>query len=180
MGGFNIMSFAADPVDYAYMDRVLSRIIERGLTFRLYHTLLNGTSPSSHIWMDQYGFTDMKELYVFDANGQTIQMLGGFGEKDVSFEVPVFDKQWCAEDCPDGQLMGQFDPDKVYEEDTSDVCYHAVIQRNLKYNRNDDNPLLQGDDIVGRIISKEEMDAATGKSKGNNHLYILIISFSVI
>ena len=32
--GFNTMEFANDPDDYAYMDRVLSRIIERGLTFR--------------------------------------------------------------------------------------------------------------------------------------------------
>ena len=28
------MEFANDPDDYVFMDRVLSRIIERGLTFR--------------------------------------------------------------------------------------------------------------------------------------------------
>ena len=129
--------------------------------------------------MTTYGFTDLKTLYVFDMNGQTIQILGGFGDKDVGFEPPIYHKQWCAVPCPDGQEMGEFDDSKVYQEDTNDVVYHAVIQRNKKYKRNADSPLSE-DGIVGKIISKEEAQAAGAQSAGTDHMYILIISFTVI
>lgn len=146
---------------------------------RLYHTPYDDASPEGKIWMTSYGFTDLKTLYIFDMNGQTIQMLGGFGEKDVAFEPPIYHKQWCAVPCPDGQTMGEFDPSKVYQDDINDVVYHAVVQRNKKYNRNSDNP-LSDDAIIGRVITPEEAQSVGPKSTGTDHLYILIISFTVI
>ena len=135
--GYNTLKFAADPVHYNYLDRVLYKLNERGLKWRLYHTPYEDESPEGKYWMASYGFGDMFTLYVFDANGQTIQMIGEFRDQPVGFVPPIYHKQWCYVPCPGRQQMGSFDPTYIYAEDTNDIVYKAVMEQNKKYNKNE-------------------------------------------
>ena len=93
--------------------------MERNLKHRLYFTPYQYESPAGKYWCEKYGFPGVYTLYVFDMNGQTIQMLGLFFHFEFYFDVPMYNKQWCYVPCGDGQQMGQFDPAKIYREDTA-------------------------------------------------------------
>eukprot|EP01083_Nonionella_stella_P264710 897605_1 len=97
-------------------------------------------SREGKYWMKYYGFDDLYTLYVFDMNGQTIQMFGVFRDYNIPYNTPIYHKQWCYVPCPGNQLMGQFDYyRKGYVEDRNDIVYKIVIEENKKYDRNSYN-----------------------------------------
>ena len=102
---------------------------------RLYHTPYEDESPEGKYWMASYGFGDMFTLYVFDMNGQTIQMIGEFRDGPVGFVPPIYNKQWCYVPCPGRQQMGTFDTSYIYEEDTDDIVYKIVMEQNKRYDK---------------------------------------------
>merc|ERR1719334_653616 len=183
------MSFAGDAQNADYLDRVLARLIEGGDVYRLYHTPWEDASPEGKVWMKEYGFDDLVTLYVFDANGQTIQMLGGFASDEsraVWSDLPIYNKQWCAVPCAGGEVMGEFDASKVWTDDESDVVYKAVVARNRKYSRNEEG-VLKGKIVIGPATIKKREEAAEeaengeGDGDGDGDLtWILTVSFIVI
>eukprot|EP01084_Bolivina_argentea_P085638 154800_1 len=115
--GFNTLKLGADyPQHYDYMDRVLNRLIDRKLKYRLYLTPYQFESPAGKYWLEKYNKPGMYTLYVFDVNGQAIQMLGIFFHYQFYFDVPMYNKQWCYVPCGDNQQQGMFDPAKIYFE----------------------------------------------------------------
>lgn len=159
----------------------MGHILARGLKWRLYKA---EPSPDGQMLMERYGFDEMYTLYIFDMNGHTIQVIGEFRDY-VPFDPPTYNEQWCAEPCPGGhQSMGGFDADKIYVEDTEDVVYKMVVERNKKYYRNDlkfeqqENSVLQNQIIrPGPEIDSEEVAQIVqkGKKKDNNNVYIVTL-----
>jgi len=173
------LSLADDPLHFNYVDRVLGHILARGLKWRLYKA---ESSPDGELLMKRYGFEDIYSLYIFDMNGQTIQLLGEFTDY-VPFDPPTFNEQWCATPCPGHQTMGGFDRNEVYVEDTDDAVYKAVVKLNRKYYRNDlkieqmENTVLQNQIIRPNPIDNSTMDKIVKKAahKKNNNIYIVTL-----
>ena len=134
--GYGTLSFAEDEINYNFLDRVLASTRDRDDTFRLYHTPYEDESPEGKYWMKEYGFDDTFQLYIFDGNGQTIQMIGAFRETITKWKTPIYHKQWCYVECPGQQTEGDFDQSQIYIEDTDDIVYKAIIERRKKFDRN--------------------------------------------
>jgi len=138
--------------------------------------------------MTQYGFSDLYTLYVFDANGQTIQMFGAFRDYHVPFNPPIYNKQWCYVPCPGHQEMGIFDSTQIYVEDKNDVVYKIIIEENKKYDRNtiEDkvNPqiALDGFGENGKIEDEDpDIIGSPHGGEGTNYLaYIAAITIGII
>ena len=177
---FHVFLIEIELCRYA-VDRVLGHILARGLKWRLYKA---ESSPAGQLLMDRYGFDEMYTLYIFDLNGQSIQLIGEFRDY-VPFDPPSFNEQWCAEPCPGHQAMGGFDQKEVYLEDTEDVVYKAVMARNQKYYRNDlkfgqqESSVLQNQIIrPGPEIDSDEVAQIVQKAKrkDNNNVYIVTLA----
>eukprot|EP01083_Nonionella_stella_P057780 151545_1 len=128
--GFDTTLFYED--DAKYMDRVFFKLVNGELKARIYYV----DHQRDEAWIDSDDF-DINEvddlhglkykLFVFDANGQTIQMIGYFEDTYIEDTPPIYSKQWCATACPHNQAMGVFEASKVYHEDTDDVVYQIVM-----------------------------------------------------
>merc|ERR1711862_353815 len=71
------------------------------------------------------------KLYVFDNNGQTIQLIGYLVDTEIYEQPPIYNKQWCAAMCPYNQFMGYLDKkNKKYIGDESDIV-SQIIYGNL-------------------------------------------------
>jgi len=183
--GFDTLKWADDATDYNYIDRVLARLIESESVFRLYHTPYEDESPEGKMWMEVYGFMDLYTMYVFDANGQTIQMFGVFRDSAPlqGQTLPIYNKQWCDVPCPGQREMGEFTESKMYVEDKEDVLYDIVTALNAKYDRNGLTVMpgtegtervfgvLEGEIVSqgegGDVVVSEVESESDGKGKGN-------------
>ena len=144
--GFNTLKFANDELNYNYMDRVLSRLIQRQMVWRLYHTPFEDESPEGKYWMSQFG--------------QTIQMFGEFRDQKVLFNPPIYHKQWCYVPCPGNQMMGEFDDRLVWKEDKTDVVYQIIVERNKIYNRLPSEEVVSVDMYAQNEEDMDEMEEA--------------------
>ena len=123
--GYDTSSFFTnkDFENYKYMDRVLLNVRNNGYKYRLYWT--------SYIMYTPYEDGDdrydaMYKLFVFDRNGQTIQIIGYLFDTSVPKQPPIYSHQWCDVPCPYDQAMGKFDQEKVYVEDDMDIVSKII------------------------------------------------------
>ena len=175
--GFNTLKFAEDSASYDYMDRVLDKLIERQLKYRLYYTPYEDESPEGKYWMSIYGFNAMYTLYVFDMNGQTIQMIGWFAKTQLSIQPPIYNKQWCYVKCPGKQTFGLLDEKKIYHSSNDDIVSQIIlgIEPPLVNPENDYDPF---NNDGGNI---DDLDSIFGDSDGGNNVNnIYIITIAVV
>ena len=105
------------------MDRVLANVKRKGYKYRLYWT--------SYIMYTPYQEADdrydaMYKLFVFDPDGQSIQIIGFLFDTSITKQPPIYSHQWCSVPCPDNEQMGQFDANKVYIADNSDLISQII------------------------------------------------------
>merc|ERR1712176_404338 len=104
-----------------YLDRVIWRVVLLDLKYRLYWTAYEEDDLDSLKY----------KLYVFDNNGQTIQLIGYLVDTEIYEQPPIYNKQWCAAMCPYNQFMGYLDKkNKKYIGDESDIV-SQIIYGNL-------------------------------------------------
>jgi len=163
--GYDSTIFVED--DPGFMDRVFFNVYMKGLKHRIYyidHQRDDGPGFDSDSFdIDEVNLYDVEyKLYVFDANGQTIQMIGYFVDTFIEQHPPIYMKQWCATPCPGNQEMGIFDlKNKKYIEDEQDIVYQILYGNISEYD----------------MMEKEEFD---GISYADHTILILGICVAVI
>eukprot|EP01084_Bolivina_argentea_P270202 459395_1 len=110
-------------INYNYMDRVFFNIINNGYKYRLYWT--------SYIMYTEYEdindrYDAMYKLFVFDRNGQSIQMIGYLFQTNILQQPPIYNHQWCSVPCPNNEKMGEFDKNKIYIDDDNDIVSKII------------------------------------------------------
>lgn len=125
--------------DGEYMDRVLMNLKEEDMKYRLFYIdHQRDTGQYDSVDFENLDSEEYEEsilfykyrMFVFDKNGFAIQMIGDFVNNVIQDGVPMYNKQWCATQCPHNALEGVWDwrklKDPLYVEDTTDVVYQII------------------------------------------------------
>eukprot|EP01083_Nonionella_stella_P154853 499466_1 len=104
-----------------YLDRILSRIRQRQLKYRIYRETKEHTTPTAKQHLADLGLDQLYIFFIFEPSGQTIQLMGDFADSVLS-NVPLWNQQWCEMPCPLGTVQGTVNTNHIYV-DNGDELY---------------------------------------------------------
>ena len=97
-----------------YFERVLDKLTEKGMKYRIYKSLIEHASDGSKNKLEDYNKTEAYMTFIWEPTGQIIQMGGDIDDEQFTNQIPVWSAQWCHRDCGNHLAEGRVDRKHIY------------------------------------------------------------------
>ena len=131
-----------------YFERVLGKLTEKGMKYRIYKSLIEHASEGSRNKLEDYNKTEAYMTFIWEPTGQTIQLGGDIDNEEFTNQIPVWSAQWCHRDCGNHLAEGRVDKKRIYVDlEDYDIRMNFDAEKHL-YGEQDLGGLQWGDKRV--------------------------------